>query len=134
MWRTDPLLGKDLETNEYSLRYSVGEYKKTAVCKQRIGKYAPTTVSLLLEMVFSIRSVQSGYEEEIWGNQCSWGLAVQINSAREATVELRVESPAVKKNVGCKSAAVKRFYVCSSCSETYNYRVKIRCLDTTSED
>jgi hypothetical protein len=35
------------------------------VSKQRIGKHASTTMELLLETVFSIRSVQSGYKEEV---------------------------------------------------------------------
>jgi hypothetical protein len=48
MWRTDPLLGKDLETNE-----------TTAVTMQRRGKHAPT-IELLLETVFYTRSVQRG--------------------------------------------------------------------------
>jgi hypothetical protein len=39
---------------------------------------------LLLEMVFSFRSVKSGYKEENWGNQFNWELAVQLSSAREA--------------------------------------------------
>jgi hypothetical protein len=37
------------------------------VSKQWIDKYASTTIGLLLETVFSIRSMQSGYEEN-WGN------------------------------------------------------------------
>jgi hypothetical protein len=36
------------------------------VSKQRIGKHASPTIELLLETVFSIRSVQSGYTEKIW--------------------------------------------------------------------
>jgi hypothetical protein len=39
--------------------------------KQQIGKHAPTTIELLLETVFSIRSMQSGYKEENSGNQLS---------------------------------------------------------------
>jgi hypothetical protein len=38
---------------------------------QKIGKQASTTIELLLEMVFSIRSVESGYKEENLGNQFS---------------------------------------------------------------
>jgi hypothetical protein len=34
------------------------------VSKQRIGKQTSTTMGLLLEMVFSIRFVQSGYKGE----------------------------------------------------------------------
>jgi hypothetical protein len=41
------------------------------VSKQRINKHASTEIELLLEMVFSIRSVQRDYEEENWGNQFS---------------------------------------------------------------
>jgi hypothetical protein len=38
------------------------------VSKQRIGKHASTTIRLLLETAFYIRSVQSGYEEDNWRN------------------------------------------------------------------
>jgi hypothetical protein len=56
----------------------------------------------------------------------NWELAVQPSSAREAEerwqtspVQLRVESPAVKKRVSCNSATLKRrLYVCCSYSET----------------
>jgi hypothetical protein len=41
MWRVDPLLGKDLETNN----------ETTTVAMQQRGKSASTTVDLLLEMV-----------------------------------------------------------------------------------
>jgi hypothetical protein len=57
MWRTDPLLDKDLETNE-----------TTAVAMQRRGKHASTTTKLLLETVFTNQSVQSGYKEGNWGD------------------------------------------------------------------
>jgi hypothetical protein len=36
---------------------------------QRIGKNATTAIKLLLETVFSIRSMRSGYKEENWGHQ-----------------------------------------------------------------
>jgi hypothetical protein len=39
------------------------------VSKQRTGKHAATTIDLLLETVFSIRFMQSGYKEEDWGSQ-----------------------------------------------------------------
>jgi hypothetical protein len=38
------------------------------VSKQRIGKHSSTTIELLLEMVFSTRTVQNGYKEDNWGN------------------------------------------------------------------
>jgi hypothetical protein len=41
------------------------------VSKQRIGKHASITTELLLETVFYIRSVQSLYKEENWGNPVS---------------------------------------------------------------
>jgi hypothetical protein len=37
----------------------------------------------LLETVFSVHSVQSGYKEDNWGVPVSWGLAIQLSSARE---------------------------------------------------
>jgi hypothetical protein len=42
-----------------------------AFSEQWIGKHASSTIELLLETVFSIRSVQSGYKEEDWGNPVS---------------------------------------------------------------
>jgi hypothetical protein len=41
------------------------------VSKQQISKHASTSTELLLEMVFSIWSMQSGYKGENWGNQFS---------------------------------------------------------------
>jgi hypothetical protein len=41
------------------------------VSKQRISKHVSATMELLLEMVLFIRSVQSSYKEENWGNQFS---------------------------------------------------------------
>jgi hypothetical protein len=38
------------------------------ISKQQIGKHASTTTELLLETVFSIRSVKNGYKEDNWGN------------------------------------------------------------------
>jgi hypothetical protein len=55
--------------------------------KKTIGKHASTTVEIV-RMVFSIRSAQIGYIEEIWGNQFSLGLAVQLSSTREAEKRL----------------------------------------------
>jgi hypothetical protein len=39
------------------------------VSKRWIDKHASRTIELLLETVFSIRSVQIGYKEEKWGDQ-----------------------------------------------------------------
>jgi hypothetical protein len=36
------------------------------ISKQWIGKHASSTIEVLLEMVFSIRSMQIGYKEENW--------------------------------------------------------------------
>jgi hypothetical protein len=53
------------------------------VSRQRIGKHVPaatntnTTIELLLETVFSTRSVQSGYEEDNWGDAVSCQLLVE---------------------------------------------------------
>jgi hypothetical protein len=59
LWCTDPLLGKDLETNN----------ETTTVAMHRCDKHASTTIELLLETVFSTRSVQRGYKEYNWGGQ-----------------------------------------------------------------
>jgi hypothetical protein len=59
MWRTDALLGKDLERN------------KTAVGMQQRVKHDSKTIALLLETVFSIRSLQNGYKEDNWGDPVS---------------------------------------------------------------
>jgi hypothetical protein len=48
------------------------------VSRQLLGKHVPVatdthaTIEVLLETVFSSRSVQRGYEEDNWGNQVSW--------------------------------------------------------------
>jgi hypothetical protein len=47
LWRIDPLLGNE-----------------TAVAMQRSGKDASTAIELLLEMVFSMCSVQRSYLED----------------------------------------------------------------------
>jgi hypothetical protein len=39
--------------------------------KQRIGKHESETIGLLLEAVFSIRSLHSSYKEHNWGNLVS---------------------------------------------------------------
>jgi hypothetical protein len=58
LWRIEPLLGKDLETNNDT----------TAVAMQRRGKHASTPIELLLETAFSTRSVQRGYKKDNWGD------------------------------------------------------------------
>jgi hypothetical protein len=57
LWYIDPLLGKDLETKN----------ETTAVAIKRRDKHACTTLDILLETVFSARSVQRGYKEDNWG-------------------------------------------------------------------
>jgi hypothetical protein len=61
MWHIDPLLGKDLEANNNT----------TATAMQCRGKHASTTTELLLETVFSARSVQRGYKEDNWDDPVS---------------------------------------------------------------
>jgi hypothetical protein len=47
------------------------------ISRQRIGKHVPaatntyTTIEILLETVFSTRSVQSGFKEDNWGDPVS---------------------------------------------------------------
>jgi hypothetical protein len=55
----DPLLGKDLETNE----------KEPLLCNGAVN--ARTTIELLLETVFSTRSFQKGYKEDNWDDPVS---------------------------------------------------------------
>jgi hypothetical protein len=69
------------------------------VFKQRIGKHASTIKELLLETMFSIRPIQSGYKEENGGTQFSRGLAVQLNSARETEKRLRSSSIEIWQSV-----------------------------------
>jgi hypothetical protein len=68
LWRIDPLIGKGLETND----------ETTAVAMQRRGKDASKTRELLLEIVFSLWSVQRSYLEENWsdpvGHPCGGGV------------------------------------------------------------
>jgi hypothetical protein len=68
LWRIDPLLGKDLEINN----------ETTAVAMQQRGKHASTTTELLLETVFSTRSVQRAHKEENWGDLVSSQLRVEF--------------------------------------------------------
>jgi hypothetical protein len=56
------------------------------VSKQQISKHASTTTKLLLETVFCIRSVQSGYKGEILGNQLVDGW--QLSSAVQGKLVL----------------------------------------------
>jgi hypothetical protein len=50
----------------------------TFVSRQRLGKHVPAatgthaTIEVLLETVFSTRSVQRGYKEDSWSNQVSY--------------------------------------------------------------
>jgi hypothetical protein len=60
LWLIDSLLGKDLETN-----------KTTAVAMQQCGKHASTTKELLLETVFSTKSMPRIYLEDNWGDPVS---------------------------------------------------------------
>jgi hypothetical protein len=67
LWRIDPLLGTDLETNN----------ETTTFAMQRRGKQASTTIELLLETVFYNRSVQSGSKEDNWGDPVSCQFLVE---------------------------------------------------------
>jgi hypothetical protein len=70
MWRIEPLLGKDQEKNN----------ETTVVVTQRCDKHASTT-ELLLENVFSTRSVQRVCKEE--------NLVVPV-SCKSAAVKKRI--------------------------------------------
>jgi hypothetical protein len=58
-----------------------GRRIKTAVSRQQIGKYIPAatnthiTIELLLETMFSTRSVQMDYKEDNRGDPDSWKLS-----------------------------------------------------------
>jgi hypothetical protein len=88
--------------------YETIEWGYAPVSKQRVGKHVSIKTELLLEAVFSIRSVKSGYKEENCCNQFSLGLAVHLSSAREAekrwrytrSCQLSVESQPVKRRLG----------------------------------
>jgi hypothetical protein len=53
-----------------------------SVSRQRIGKHVPAAtnthaaIELLLENVYSTRSVQMGYKEDNWGDPVSWELSL----------------------------------------------------------
>jgi hypothetical protein len=57
----DPLLGKDLETNNETI----------AVAMQPRGYHSSTAIEFLLETVFSTPPVQRGYKEENWSEPVS---------------------------------------------------------------
>jgi hypothetical protein len=61
LWRIDLLLGKDLEANN----------ETTAVAMKRRSKRASAKIELLLETVFSTRSVQRGYNDDYGGDAVS---------------------------------------------------------------
>jgi hypothetical protein len=52
--------------------------ERTFVSRQRLGKRVPSaenthaTIDVLLETVFSTRTVQTGYKEINWGNRVSF--------------------------------------------------------------
>jgi hypothetical protein len=77
LWHIDPLLGKDLETDN----------KPTAVAMQWHGKHTPTTAELLLEMVFSAQSVQRGcLEDQLFerlGGWCEMTTSMGVTSGQE---------------------------------------------------
>jgi hypothetical protein len=68
----------------------------TFVCRQRLDKHFPAAadthaaIEVVVEMVFSTRSVQRGYKEDNWGSR--------VSSVREA----------VKKRDSWKGAAIQR--------------------------
>jgi hypothetical protein len=70
LWPIDLLLGKILEINN----------EKSAVAMQWCGKHASTIIELLLETVFSTRSVQRGYKEDNWGDPVSCCLSPSVSS------------------------------------------------------
>jgi hypothetical protein len=57
LWRMDPLLGRNIETNN----------ETTAVAMQWRNKHVSTTIKL--ETVFSTRFVQRGCKEDNWGGR-----------------------------------------------------------------
>jgi hypothetical protein len=42
LWRTDPLLGKNLKTNKYGCCYAIGE----AVSEQWLSKHVPVEINM----------------------------------------------------------------------------------------
>jgi hypothetical protein len=69
------LKARTVESEKQSLLANGSE--TTFLFRQRLGKYVPaptdtiTRTRVLLETVFSARSVQMGYKEDNWGNQVS---------------------------------------------------------------
>jgi hypothetical protein len=53
---------------------------------QRRGKYASRTIELLLETVFSTRSVQRDYNEDNWGKAVSWELSSEERLRRDGAI------------------------------------------------
>jgi hypothetical protein len=68
------LRARTVEPEQQSLLANGSE---TFVSRQRLGKHVPAatdthlTIDVLLEMVFSIRSVRMSYKKDKWGNQVS---------------------------------------------------------------
>jgi hypothetical protein len=68
LWRIEPLLGKDLETN----------HETTTVFMQRRDKHASTTIKLLSETVFSMWCVPRSYFEDNWSDPVSSQLKISL--------------------------------------------------------
>jgi hypothetical protein len=90
----------------WRLKAGIVEPEKTSITRQRLGKQVPAatdtqaTAEELLEMMFPIRSVQSGYKEEL-----SWESAVAFPSSKWAVSRVGLckggrEDGAVSSGVG----------------------------------
>jgi hypothetical protein len=77
---------------------------ETFVSRQRLGKHVPAaadthaTIEVVLELVFSARSVQRNYEEVNWGDRvCSIRKSVEKrDSSKGAAVQKGLERVMVK--------------------------------------
>jgi hypothetical protein len=89
------------------------------VSRQRIGKHVPaatnmsTTIQLLLETVFAIRPVQSGYKQDNWGDPVSCQLTESV------------ESQPVKRRLGGRCEVVAGLRVVSREYRILHGRLKI---------
>jgi hypothetical protein len=62
LWRIDPLLGRDLKTNEYSHHCAIGESMNGHLGYGLVNM--PATIEELLKAVFSVGSTSRLYTED----------------------------------------------------------------------
>jgi hypothetical protein len=103
--------------------------KQTAISEQRSGKYVPaeTNMNAKIEEWCFRCGPRRGDKENTWSNPVSWGLAVELSSAREAEKRWRyssVDSWALQGKLWQEDLRAER----------WRCMIRSRCQETSSED